>query len=234
MSMAAWEMPKGVSMVVGICHRELVYGSMKWAMDFRELQIPTHVYGLSSHQPIDHSRNSISELVFTHNATWLFFMDSDMSMPPDSINRLLARNLPIVSGLYRTRNRPHAPLAMKRVPQPQPDGTSKMVLVPIPSWTPGELLEIDACGAGCLLIHRRVLEAFKKAGRRPFRWTFNVPACPQCGYLPPEGLSEDFQFCTDAEELGFKIFLDTSVVCEHIIPSALNPVTGAVTPLEMP
>ena len=227
MAMVSWEIPKGPTMVVGICHRELVYGHMKWAMDFRELQIPTHVYGLSSHQPIDHARNSISELVFTHSATWLFFLDSDVCVSADGVQRLLARNLPIVSGLYRTRNPPHAPLAMRRTPQPQPDGSTKMVLTPVTSWTPGELLEVDATGAGCLLIHRRVLEAFKKAGQRPFRWTFGVPG-------EPEGLSEDFQFGADAAKLGFKIFVDTSVTCDHIVPARVEAVTGRVIPLEMP
>ena len=62
------------------------------------------------------------------------------------------------------------------------------------------LLKIDYCGLGCVLIHRKVLEKVK------FRYDTN------------EGVAtDDIFFCIDAREKGFKIYLDTEVKCKHLI-----------------
>jgi len=204
-----WDQPVGYEVGVGICHREVT--TIEWALAFRQLQLPSHIFILSSHFPIDLSRNSLANTILQHNCKWIFMLDTDVCPPPDAVMRLLSRNMPIVSGLYWMKQPPYAPVAMRRVPQPQPDGSVKMALSPVAGWVPGELLEVDVVGMGCCLIHSRVLRAFQEKGMPYFRWTFAKPDKPP----DVEGMSEDFNFCTDAKKLGFNTYLDTGVVCGH-------------------
>ena len=42
--------------------------------------------------------------------------------------------------------------------------------------------------------------------------------CPRCGeklWDPIDEESEDFFFCSKARAAGFKIYVDTSVICSH-------------------
>jgi len=73
-----------------------------------------------------------------------------------------------------------------------------------------QLVEVDATGAGCLLIHRSVLEKMRAertwAAAYPWFQETNI------GDLP---VGEDVTFCVRARSLGFPIFVDTSIVVGH-------------------
>jgi hypothetical protein len=81
----------------------------------------------------------------------------------------------------------------------------------------GKVIEVDLVGAGCLLIHRQVLEKLPpsrpEAGKTFFDWKVDM-----MGMLPPgEALSEDFTFNFNCyKHLGFKPLVDTSIRCRHI------------------
>ncbi len=77
---------------------------------------------------------------------------------------------------------------------------NRMVLIRDDLALGNNLLEIDICGSGCLLIHRTALEKIK------FR--YNLEEGP--------GVDDVF-FCKDAKEAGFKIYADTAVKCQHLI-----------------
>lgn len=62
----------------------------------------------------------------------------------------------------------------------------------------GAVVEVDAAGTGCMLIHRSVLE--------------KVPR-PWFSYR--EGGTEDMYFCRKAQKAGFKVHGDMSVICSH-------------------
>ena len=209
MSVFSWDQPQGYEVGVGICHRET--STIEWAMAFKQLQLPSHIFVLSSHFPIDLSRNSIVNSLLQYNCKYILMLDTDVTPSPDAVMRLISRNMPIVSGLYWMKQPPYAPVAMRRAPQAQPDGSVKMVLSPVAGWVPGDLVVVEVVGRGCCLIHSRVLRAFQEKGMPYFRWTFAKPDKPP----DEEGVSEDFAFCIDAKKLGFKTYLDTSVVCGH-------------------
>jgi len=209
MSVFSWDQQRGYELGIGICHRETT--TIEWSMAFRTLNLPSHVFVLSSHFPIDLSRNSIVNSLLGYNCKWILMLDTDVCPPPDAVTRLLSHNLPIVSGLYWMKQPPYAPVAMRRVPQKQPDGSTKQVLSAVAGWAPGEPLEVDAVGMGCCLIHSRVFRAFQEKGMQYYRWTFGKPDKP----AEEEGMSEDFNFIVDAKKLGFKTYLDPSVACGH-------------------
>lgn len=209
MSLFSWDQPSGYEVGVGICHREVV--TCEWTMSFRNLTLPSHVFVLSSHFPIDLARNSIVNSLLGYGCKWILMLDTDVCPPGDAVTKLISRNQPIVSGLYWMKQPPYAPVAMRRVPQKQPDGKVKQVLSPVAGWMPWEMLEVDAVGMGCCLIHSRVFRAFQEKGMPYYRWTFAKPDKPP----DEEGMSEDFTFCADAKKLGFKTYLDTNVNCSH-------------------
>ena len=211
----AWDVEQSqrVNVVIGICHRELT--TTEWCVHWKDLQIPgNYRVGLSSHQPIDLARNALAELAFQHNAEWLFYLDSDVLPPSDALTRLISHNLPVVSGLYYMRTPPHEPLALRDMPG--------VGLTPVASWRPGELIDVDAIGMGSCLIHRRVLE---RIPRPWFEWSYGEKRELYVKVKEDEeethkkielhGVSEDYEFCYKLKKHGFKIYVDTGVVCPH-------------------
>ncbi len=110
----------------------------------------------------------------------------------------------------------------------------------ITQYVPGSLVEADVVGAGCLLIHRSVLEKMAYEHPNPvhpnhpwFDWRVDVPPTklPDGTMVFPDGvpsMSEDFVFNLRARQLGFKTFVDSSVVCRHVgnaqaLPGVLEP-----------
>lgn len=210
----AWEIAIRPSVLVFILTREIV--TMRWASALRTLQLPpngdiTTVAGM----PYDHARNSGCESALARGFEWLFFLDDDVVAPPDSIAILLSNRLPIVSGVYYRRHEPVVPVALMNV-----QGGGRM-------WAnapaPGQLVKVDYVGAGCLLIHRSVLEKVKEPW---FEWTSDRKDLPE-----QQRMSEDFSFCEKARAAGFEVVLDGKVQCMHAGLSAAGP--GGMAPLKL-
>lgn len=198
----AWER-EPPTVLVAILTREIV--TMKWALGFRNIALPASS-GISvrSGAPFDVARNSACEDVLKHGFQWLFFLDDDVIPPPDVFARLVRHDRDVVSGLYYRRQEPICPVAMTIDAQGQTQWVT--------SWNPPEcLLDVDLVGAGCLLIHRRVLE---RVPRPWFEWQIGKedPAAPK----GRSAMSEDFAFCVNAKRAGFTVHLDTSIRCDHV------------------
>lgn len=209
----AWEIRQANSVLTAILHTEMT--TVAWALGLRNLMLPGPIAPLAG-MPYDHARNEACKALLQGSYEWLFFLDSDVIPPRDAVPRLLARNLPIVSGLYCRRSPPHGlPVAIKNGNWLQ-------------QYMPGSLVEVDLVGAGCLLIHRTVLEKLppQQPGRAWFNWKVDLRE-----HLPEgEGLSEDFTFCLWARKHGYKVILDTGVVCRHVGNAQATP--GLMMPLE--
>jgi hypothetical protein len=180
-----------------------------WALGLRNLQIPGHVIAVQG-MPYDHARNSACQAALDSGADFLYFLDSDVVPPNDAVLRLMAHNLPIVSGVYFRRSPPlGVPVLMKR----NPIGGQLSWLSHLPG--PG-LLEVDVVGAGCLLIQRQVLEKLppQRPGYRWFDWRVNLRGL---GVVDEQTcLSEDYSFNLHARAHGFQTWVDTSIICRHI------------------
>lgn len=100
----------------------------------------------------DHNRNLIVNEFLKSDSEWLFWIDSDTLVPIGAVERLLAVNKPLVSGLYYGKNPPHPPIAYF---------VHNGAFTPIDQerkWDKGELVEVDSAGMGCMLTHRSVYE----------------------------------------------------------------------------
>jgi len=190
----AWEKLQQ-EVLVAILTRETV--TTKWAIGFRQLSFPGTATFLTG-MPFDHARNSACENILKSTFTWLFFLDDDIVCPPDTVLRLMAHNKDIISGLYFRRSPPLAPVMMRL------EGEKANFIT---QFKTGDIVEADFVGAGCLLIHRRVIE---KVQYPWFDW--RVDRRDLAGH---KRCSEDFAFCESARQAGFKIYVDTSIKCDH-------------------
>ena len=206
MGNGAWEQDKR-EVLIGILTREVIH--IQWAISFKNLILPqTAGWTTISGMPFDHGRNLCAQRCLENNFEYLMFLDDDVIVPPDAYVKLLAHKADIISGLYMRRTEPICPVMMRV----QPNGQASWVA----NFPVGETIEVDYVGAGCLLIHRRVLEKMQKPW---FEW-----ACGREDFQPSHRTSEDYYFCRKAKELGFRVQVDTSIQCTHIGygQSALN------------
>lgn len=216
----AWEL-SGPDTLVAILTRGIV--PTAWSIGFRHLQFPANSnFTFLTGMPFEHARNAACDRALKQGYQWLFFLDDDVVCPPDTINRLKGHGKDVVSGIYYRRQEPIKPVALR---WKQHEG--KRVAVHIEDFTPGEVVEADIVGAGCLLIHRRVLE---EVGAPWFEWLLD----PFIRKDIPDGerVSEDFDFCNKAKAKGFRVFLDTGIQCQHI-GHAQSEIGGKYSPVRI-
>ncbi|MBA7633355.1 hypothetical protein ES703_40921 [subsurface metagenome] len=189
--------------------------SVDWALSWGNMQKPPiwDVIRLSG-LPWDIARTQSAIQCLNGGYQFLFFLDSDVLAPKDTIPRLIAHRLPIVSGLYHQRFPTWTGVTGDYLPCMFNEATGadgKLVKQAIVDYKPGSLVEAAYVPGGCLLVHRSVFERLTQAGiKRFFEWTLQVDAEP-----PGTGRSEDFEFCFKARSLGFKCFVDTSIIATH-------------------
>ncbi len=194
-----WE----IQPTVLVCTLHTDVTTMAWAYGLRNLIIPGQPFGLSG-MPFCHARNEACRQALKAGADHLFFLDSDVIPPRDTILRLIKHDLPVVSGIYCRRSPPHAVPVMIRNGQW------------VTEYPANSLIQVDLVGAGCLLIRRDVLEKLPpiddKRGKHWFDWRVDM-----MGLLPQgEALSEDFSFCLQCRRHGIPIVVDTSLMARHI------------------
>jgi hypothetical protein len=183
------------------------------------------------------ARNIIASACVEQGFEWLFFIDHDTIIPPNTIlkwnDRMLKKDVPVFSGLYFTRSLPSEPLVYRG------RGTSYYK-----DWKVGEEVWVDGLPMGCTMIHSSILKVLYDESPEitlsrgnvtiKVREIFETPAR---SYFDPEKLSwytatgtEDMAFCTrvmkdnvfkkagwpEFQEKEFPFLIDTSVFCKHI------------------
>jgi len=170
---------------------------------------------------IDSGRCSIVRDFLDGSDEWLFLLDSDMLFDADSLDRLLASadpiERPVVAGLYFSGGRMGGPL-LPLVYRLGDDGHTH-ILWDYPRDT---VIPIDATGGGFILWHRSVLESMGEAyaslpdgSKNPLPWFCDEQR---------DGVAygEDIVACLRARQLGFGVFMDTSVKALHKKPAYLS------------
>lgn len=155
-----------------------------------------------------------------HKPDWLWIVDSDMTFPPDILDRLLQaadpRHRPIVGGLCFG------------VRPPDGAGLSECMATPLElfptiytlndagkmvhhlTYPRGEVIRVGSTGAACLLIHRSVLADERwLADGHPLPWFRE-------SVLNGEVCSEDHFFCLKAGSLGYPVHINTAARTGHV------------------
>ena len=134
------------------------------------------------------NRNKLVELAMERGATHLFFVDSDMDFPPNTIEQLLSHSKPVV-GVWSH---------LRKIP---PTVTVKMFKE---SSKPDHVFECKAVGTGLMLID---LDVFRKIDKPWFQFEYD-------GIELKTG--EDVYFCDKVREAGFSVWCDPTLDVGHI------------------
>lgn len=205
----SWELKQQRQVLLYTLHTEVT--TVAWAYGLKNLIVPGDVCGLAG-MPFDHARNHACMRCLEGGYDWLFSLDSDVIPPRDTILKLMSRNSLVISGVYHRRSPPHGiPVMLK----------NGQWLTQLPQ---NQVIDVDLVGAGCLLIHRSVLERLPpqrgEAGKHWFDWRVDCAQLKRPDgslvWQPGECLSEDFTFCLHCRRHGIPIRVDTSIQCRHV------------------
>jgi len=208
-------MPSGV--MVGMIHdRDMDAQFVRCLTGLNATRRPgeTTLYVESGGGSLDRGRNLLVQKYLQTDYEWFLQVDTDMFFGIDHYDRIVetAKTHEIVSGLYFANERPPRP-AMYRWDD---TGHGQAVM----DWKDGEVIPVDGCGAGFLMVHRTVYEKMndpEKYEGRAGSW-FTQSAHGPAGQL----LNEDSSFCLRAQEHGFRVYVDTDCFVGHIKPRVLG------------
>ena len=146
------------------------------------------------------ARDDIARFAVDNGYDYALYIDSDMIFTLDDINKLLAHDVGICTGLYITRHGENKNvlynkiITRRRFPYRMPkliNDTDRTGYGPV-----------VACGFGFCLIKTSVLKCMFKRYKSLFE--------------PKWGVGEDIAFCIRAKKCGFKIYADRDVKLGHI------------------
>ncbi len=191
------------------------------AMIHATTQAETIAYWWQNDQPHDACRNAlIRRFLADPTGTHLLFMDTDMVFEPDTLDRLLAHDVPIVCVpapiIHRRPASPGMPPGLSigsnimffedenlRGTAVEPDRLNVPYRQTDPDDWPDEPFTCDAAGFGVTLIKREVLENLES------------PWCQFVGHFSGERVGEDFYFFRKARAAGYDLLVDPAIPCDH-------------------
>lgn len=155
------------------------------------------------------------------DAQWLFWLDTDMGFPADTLELLIGAADPV--------ERPIVGALCFSLRELDPDGMGGWRTQPVPTiydwihvpdgeaeasgyavrwdYPPDTVTQCHATGSACVLIHRSALE---RIGAKFDTWYDRVPNPSTSQFL-----GEDLSFCVRASALDIPIFVDTRVKTTH-------------------
>lgn len=166
--------------------------------------------GLGPANPFNHIAR---EFLKRPQLEWLFLTNDDNLIPPGGLMQLLDRDVDVVTGLYFGKFMPFEPIIFSKVEligygsHDAHNWYTRHLMSPA---DPG-MLPIVACGDGCLLIRRRVMEAIPD----PW-WEYGETVTDACDH--------DVVFSRKVREAGFELWCDTKVIVDHMTRMAVRPV----------
>jgi GT2 family glycosyltransferase len=202
--------------VIGYVHGGTVraeFAASLLAITRRGVTLVDDVIAVGSGPNISRGRNMVvAGFLEDHDAPWLFMADTDMSLPWDTIDRLVSAadpsERPVVGGLCFTENPGGVPLPTLYELVEDADG--QPAFARHESWPDDGLVQVTATGAACLLIHRDVLEHLGK-----------VSSCPAAPWFRESVagaslIGEDLTFCLQLGALGIPVHVATGMKAGHM------------------
>ena len=150
------------------------------------------------------SRNRLAEYAVRIDADYILWLDSDMTFPPDVLERMMKvmdenKDIDILTGLYFRRSTPFTPVAFDVL---ETDEKGELVFENMDD-VPDGIREVAGCGFGCVLMKTDCL--FDIAGKEGPVW-----------FSPLANVGEDCAFCMRARKYGYKIYIDPSIEFGHM------------------
>jgi hypothetical protein len=148
------------------------------------------------------------------DSDWLLMLDVDEQLTLEAFDLLVDtahdKDRPVVAGLYFGAFDKSKHLYPKPIPlifQDVPEG-----FLPLFNYDKNAIFQIDACGTGCMLIHRSVLEKMREMAYphqgQDWCWFWDGP-------IDGNWISEDLLFGRRIRQLGFPIYVNTAAILPH-------------------
>lgn len=151
-------------------------------------------YFFQSRAHIVEARTLAIEHARENDVDWILWLDDDMAPPPDLFERLFETGKTFVGALAFKRDPPHEPCVHRII-----DGKAEF-FDPDPRLP---IVEADATGFACLLVHRSVWESvWERTEGRPFAYRV--------------GMGEDVYFCAHAKAAGVQLYIVPGLVVGHV------------------
>lgn len=161
-------------------------------------------------------RNMVVERFMDTDYEYLWFLDSDIEIDNSTLYKLLdtiSPSRPVISGIYPTIDQygqTHPSLWYRA----KKDGKMTMIqyekLSDVPMSYDGDIeyYKVDGVGAGCLLLHRPLLQEMR---------SHFPPAKPWFDMGVYDGIpyGEDYTFCMRVAELGYPITACPTALVDH-------------------
>jgi glycosyltransferase involved in cell wall biosynthesis len=168
-----------------------------------EKDIFVHAIYTSYDSLVQRARNSLIKLALDGGYDDLFFIDADVEWEKEWFFNLLDRPEPIVGGAL--------------IKKTDKEGYTVKMLNKKLTWSQDKkLLDVDGVGTGFLKVSRFALEKlwemsdeYDSEGEK-HRMVFDIKV--ENGDL----ISEDYVLCNKWKSLGYKVWLDPTITCNHI------------------
>lgn len=162
---------------------------------------------------IPRGRNKIAKMFLETDCKYLMFIDSDIRFHRSMINKLRSHDKGIVGGVYLKKKLPYEPVMNAYLGEE--DGLAIMREI----------------GTGFMMIRRDVLGAFRamwpehdyindddeqKGVYHDWFKTGVYRGKDDDVNKPGRYLSEDYYFCQEAAQLGYKTYLDRNILTQHV------------------
>ena len=163
-------------------------------------------YGFTMATVIYDARNILTENALKYGYDRVMWLDSDMIVQPDIIDRLaddIDEGRDFVTGLYFTRREEaRLPVVFKDI-RVETDGES---IIPhadnYTDYPRDTLFRVAGCGFGACMMKPDVLQKVVDRFGQPF--------------APVNGFAEDLSFCKRCRDIGIDIWCDSRIKCGHI------------------
>jgi hypothetical protein len=175
---------------------------------------------------IPQNRNKVAnQFLYSTDADWLFWVDSDMGFAPDTVDRLLesaGKKKHIMGALCFQQKRcgdgdfnaVRYSIHPTLLNWAEVTETGEQGFIPQDDYKRDTVQEVAGTGSACILIHRKVFEDVeKKYGAMLWYDPIRLPNAGGNG--TSREFSEDLSFCIRAAACGYKIYVDTGVKTTH-------------------
>jgi len=154
-------------------------------------------------EAIGEARNLALSVAVQKDVDFVWFLDADIHCASNALEKLVACNAGVSGALVASREM-CPPLSRRpsrfNMYRRAIDKGHEVYNV-VREFEPGAVVRVDCTGNDCLLISRELFT------QQRYRWKTTPPR-----------VGEDFAYCLDAVDKGFKVVVDTSVWVDHFSP----------------
>lgn len=191
-----------MKVAIAVCHRQVGYPEM-----WRHVQPLIQATARAGHGVVQMAseglvvgrmRNELVQAALDGGCDAVCFIDDDHVFPPDSLNRLIAQDVPVVGALYPMRTPPYVSTGLVRVG----DAGGHRGLTPDECATDG-LVAVDALGMGLTLIR---YDVFRQLDAPWFR----------VSHSHGKDIDDGMFFCASCREAGIPLAVDCGLKIGHL------------------